>query len=117
MNIAELFEKAAKDIEYAPHKMFRGVYLLHLVKGEMTEGRISSHLVKVDPFCVLDTHNHPTQVEIHEVIQGTGECFVADRQMSYTPGVVAAIPEGVPHKVIAGKDGLFFLVKFTPALL
>ena len=116
MKIAEAFE-SANTADLVPHKVFKGVYLKHLVTGDKTEGRISSHLVKIDPFCVLDTHTHPEQIEIHEVIQGEGECTLAGMKIHYVPGVVRAIPQGVPHKIVAGKDGLYLLAKFTPALL
>ena len=117
MNIAEQFETVSNSIEFAPHKTFKGVSLKHLVKGEVTNGRISSHLVKVEPFCSLDEHSHPEQIEIHEVIQGTGECFIAGKKTTYTPGTVTVIPQGIPHSVIAGENGLYILAKFTPSLL
>jgi quercetin dioxygenase-like cupin family protein len=117
MNIAEEFESASSETGYTPHKVFKGVYLKHLVTGGMTDGRISSHLVKIDPFCTLDVHTHPEQVEIHEVIQGTGECVIGERKIRYVPGTAAVIPQNTPHKVAAGKDGLYILAKFTPALL
>ncbi|AIZ56909.1 AraC-like ligand binding domain protein [Candidatus Methanoplasma termitum] len=116
MNIAEAFE-LENIVEFTPHKTFKGVYLKHLVTGERTEGRISSHLVKIEPLCVLDTHTHPEQIEIHEVIQGSGECLIAGRKLRYVPGTVTVIPQGTPHKVTAGENGLYLLAKFTPALL
>ena len=116
MSIEEEFG-SANEADYVPHKVFKGVYLKHLVTGEETGGRISSHLVKVDPFCVLDTHTHPEQVEIHEVIQGDGECQIAGRKIRYVPGSVEAIPQGTPHRVTAGENGLYILAKFAPALL
>ena len=117
MNIAEQFETAAKGIDYAPHKTFKGVSLKHLVKGDTTDGRISSHLVRVEPFCSLDEHIHAGQFEIHEVIQGSGECLIAGKQIHYAPGTVAVIPQDTPHSVKAGENGLYILAKFTPALL
>ena len=117
MNIAELFESASDEIAYIPHKAFKGVHLKHLVKGETTEGRISSHMVKVEPFCSLETHVHPEQIEIHEVIHGAGECQIAEKQIQYAPGTVEVIPQNTPHKVTAGENGLWILAKFTPALL
>jgi quercetin dioxygenase-like cupin family protein len=117
MSIAERFESASNGIEYTPHKTFKGVYLKHLVKGDMTDGRISALLVKVEPFCSLETHAHPEQLEIHEVIQGTGECQIAEKQMPYSPGTVAVIPQNSPHRVTAGENGLYILAKFTPASL
>ena len=117
MNIAEQFESKSSKIAYTPHKTFKGVYLKHLVKGDMTDEQISSHMVKVEPLCSLDTHSHPEQVEIHEVIQGTGECLIAEKQITYSPGTVAVIPQNTPHRVTAGESGLYILAKFTPALL
>ena len=117
MNIAEQFEAVSCSINFIPHKSFKGVYLKHLVRGDMTDSRISSHLVKVEPFCSLDTHTHSEQLEIHEVIQGDGKCLIADEQLQYTPGTVAVIPQNTPHTVTAGESGLYILAKFQPALL
>jgi len=117
MSIAEQFAAASNDSDYIPHKSFNGVYLKHLVNGAMTDGRTSSHLVKVEPFCSLKTHTHPEQFEIHEVIQGTGECLIAEKQLRYTPGTVTVIPQNTPHSVTAGENGLYILAKFSPALL
>jgi len=117
MGIANLFEEKSARIEYTPHKKFIGVYMKHLVTGAMTDNRISCHLVKADPFCVLEAHTHPEQVEIHEVIEGDGICIIADKKVPYFPGVVEAIPQGITHEVQAGKDGIYILATFTPALL
>lgn len=117
MNITEQFEAMSNDISYIPHKTFKGVYLKHLVISDMTDGCISSHLVKVEPFCSLDMHTHPEQVEIHEVIQGSGICQIADNQIDYAPGTAAVILKNTPHKVTAGENGLYILAKFTPPLL
>lgn len=85
MNIVELFETKSNENDYTPHKAFKGVFLKHLVKGEMTDGRISCHLVKVEPFCSLETHVHPEQLEIHEVIFGDGECQIAEKKYNTLP--------------------------------
>lgn len=117
MSIVEQLESQNSQVDYAPHKKFAGVYMLHLVTGEQTEGRFSSHLIKVDPSCMLDVHVHPEQIEVHQVVQGTAECQIGDTHLSYAPGVVAVIPQNVPHKVEAGSEGLYMLAQFTPALL
>ena len=116
MFIAEQFETESDSISYTPHKSFKGVYLKHLVSGDMTDSLISSHLVKVEPFCSLDMHTHSQQLEIHEVIQGAGKCLIAEKQLQYTPGMVVVIPRNTPHMVTAGEDGLYILAKFSPAL-
>lgn len=117
MHIAERFELMSEKAEYTPHKTFKGVFLKHLVKGDQTGGRLSCHLVKVEPFCTLELHTHPQQLEIHEVIWGNGECCIAEKQVHYEPGRLEVIPENVPHRVTAGEEGLFILAKFAPALL
>lgn len=127
MNIGELFEtgKICMELnnyesiltEYVAHKTFKGVYLKHLVKGEQTNNQLSCHLVKVEPFCVLENHTHPNNLEIHEVILGDGICNIAENQSEYTVGTIGVIPANTPHKVVAGKDGLYILAKFSPALL
>ena len=117
MNIAEKFEAESAGIDYTPHKVFQGVYLKHLVKGETTGGLVSCHLVKVEPFCVLETHTHPEQLEIHEVLSGEGEGQIAGKQARYVPGAIEVIPKNTPHRVTAGKEGLYILATFTPASL
>jgi len=127
MNIGEIFETgnvygidfadSSTDNAFIPHKVFPGVSLKHLVRGKMTGNRLSCHLVRVEPGCVLDTHTHPEQAEVHEVICGDGVCELGGRVLEYRPGVVAVIPDGAEHRVTAGADGIYILAKFTPALL
>lgn len=127
MNLGELFGTGtvcsqssvikSDSIDFIPHKAFKGVSLKHLVKGEETNNQLSCHLVKVEPFCTLETHVHNNNLEIHEVIYGEGECQIADNQVNYKVGTVGVIPSNTQHKVTAGKDGLYILAKFSPALL
>lgn len=109
--------KETESIEWNPHPKFSGVFLKHILKGEDTCGRISSHLVRIEPFCMLGEHIHEGKVEIHEVVNGTGECMVNGKEYSYSVGVTAVIPENSPHSVRAGKEGLYLLAKFSPPLL
>lgn len=127
MNIGKFFETGkigsisnltkAETIEFCPHKAFKGVYLKHLVTGDKTGNKISCHLVKVEPYCVLDTHVHNNSLEIHEVIYGGGICYIAGNKIEYKIGTVGVIPEKTEHKVTTGKDGIYILAKFSPALL
>jgi mannose-6-phosphate isomerase-like protein (cupin superfamily) len=127
MNINEQFENGTiatlpsltqtQSIDFIPHPKFKGVAMKHLVTGSMTENQISCHLVKVDPFCTLDTHTHETNLEIHEIISGDGTCNLADKKIAYAPGTLTVIPPSTFHKVEAGRNGLYILAKFTPALL
>jgi quercetin dioxygenase-like cupin family protein len=127
MNIGELFERGtvsgsgfseqSAGNALSPHKTFPGVSLRHLVRSEMTGGQISCHLVKVEPSCVLDTHAHPEQIEIHQIIYGDGVCEIGDSTVPYGVGVVGVIPKGMAHRVMAGADGLYILAAFTPAFV
>ena len=102
----------AKDLEFNPHPKFKGVSLKNLVTGELTNNEISCHLVRVEPFCTLDTHIHEKSLEIHDVIYGSGTFYLGDKEFIYTKGSVGVIPAGIPHKVKAGSDGLYILAKF-----
>ena len=127
MNIAADFENGkivtyltvtdSQEIDFCPHAKFKGVSLKHLVKGEMTNNQISCHLVKVEPFCTLETHIHENNLEIHEVIYGGGVCEIAENKVDYTVGSIGVIPASTTHKVVAGENGIYILAKFTPALL
>lgn len=108
---------SAQNIDFIPHAKFKGVSLKHLVTGKMTDNQISCHLVKVEPFCVLDTHVHENILEIHEIISGDGTCCIGENKVDYSIGAVGVIPANTPHKVEAGSNGIYILAKFTPALL
>ena len=110
-------EKRSCELEYQPHKSFIGVSLMHLVTGEETNHQMSCHLVRVEPNCNLDTHIHGENLELHEVIAGTGICYLENNKYEYAQGTITIIPAGSSHKVVAGEDGLYILAKFTPALL
>ena len=96
MNTGKLFETGiicneftaieSTSIDFIPHKTFNGVSLKHLVKGEKTNNQLSCHLVKVEPFCSLETHVHADSLEIHEIIYGDGECQIAENQVKYSVG-------------------------------
>ena len=98
------------------HTTFKGVYLKHLILGEDSGNQLSCHIVKVEPNCILDTHQHEGKIEIHEVIGGNGTMFLDKKEINYTVGQICVIPANTPHKVVAGKDGLYLFAKFTPAL-
>jgi quercetin dioxygenase-like cupin family protein len=112
--ISEVIKSADKN--FSPHPKFKGVSLKNLVTGDMTNNKISCVLVKVEPFCTLDTHVHENNLEIHEVISGNATCYIGENKINYTIGTVGIIPENVSHKVEAGENGVYILAKFTPAL-
>ena len=127
LEIPAMFEQAAvaqvdrdtaiDSLEWIAHPAFAGVFMKHLVKGEETDGRLSCHMVKVEGGRELGLHRHDGQLELHEVINGEGTGFLGEREIGYAPGRMTIIPQGVPHKVQAGPDGLVLLAKFVPALL
>ena len=103
-------------LAWNPHASFKGVYLKHLITGQDTGSKLSCHIVKVEPNCILDTHMHDGKIEIHEVISGSGVMYLDGKEFSYSVGQMCVIPANTLHKVVAGKDGLYLFAKFTPAL-
>lgn len=77
---------------------------------------MSLHLVRVEPHCCLETHEHSKNLEIHKVIGGNGSVIIGDSSAEYCVGSVGVIPMGVSHKVTAGENGLYILATFSPAL-
>jgi quercetin dioxygenase-like cupin family protein len=105
------------EVEWVRHPKFKGVYLKHMIKGADTSGLFSSHLVKIEPNCCLETHRHENQLELHEVIEGNGLCRLIEKTFNYHLGKMAVILKGAKHMVQAGENGLILLAKFFPALL
>jgi len=103
--------------QWNPHPKFLGVSLKHLVTGEQTFNRFSSHIVRIDPGCVLDEHIHEGKTELHEIMKGSGICLLDETKIHYLPGDCAVIPDDTKHKVTTGKNGLIIHAKFFPALL
>lgn len=99
------------------HPNFEGVYLKHLIKGADTNGLFSSHMVKIDPNCRLETHCHENEFELHEIIKGEGAGQLVEETFDYQLGKMVVIPKGQTHMVQAGENGLTLLAKFFPAIL
>ena len=99
-----------------PHPRFAGVAMKTLISGKETAGQLSQHLVRVDPGCTLDWHEHPTQCESHLVISGDGEATLGERTADYAPGSLKSIAAGMQHRVRAGSNGLMLIASFSPAL-
>jgi quercetin dioxygenase-like cupin family protein len=103
--------------QWNPHPKFQGVYLKHIITGEQTNNRFSSHIVRIEPNCILDEHIHEGKTELHEVVEGSGICILNSIEVRYSPGDCAVIPDNVKHKVFADNNGLVLYAKFIPALL
>jgi quercetin dioxygenase-like cupin family protein len=110
-------EQKINDLQWNPHATFKGVYLKHLIVGKDTDNKLSCHIVKIEPGCILDTHMHDGKIEIHEIVAGSGTMYLDGKEINYVPGQICLIPANVPHKVVAGKEGMYILAKFTPSLL
>ena len=106
-----------ESLEWHSHPKFAGVFLKHLVTGGQNEGRFSAHLVRVQAGHEIGDHTHLGQWEIHEVIGGTGQCWLPGENLDYRAGVCAVIPADQLHRVVAGEQDLYILAKFVPALL
>lgn len=110
-------DEEIKELLWNQHPMFNGVSLRHLITGKDTDGKLSCHVVRIDPHCSLEEHFHESQWETHQVISGTGFLRLANREIAYHPGQVAVIPKGMKHKVVASNAGLVLHATFFPALV
>lgn len=104
-----------KDIAWTK-AAYDGVELKHIVTAADTDGRFSYHLVRIAPNCSIKNHIHTTQLETHEVIDGSGVCINNSVELDYKAGTISIMPAGVEHEVIAGENGLYLFAKFIPAL-
>ena len=127
MNKSVLFENSriitgkgsyrTDEIEWNRHPVFAGVWMKNLITGSDTGGRMSCHLVKIEPGCMIGEHIHEGRMELHEVTGGAGLCTIGEETFDYSEGIVSYIPENINHTVKAGGEGLFILAKFSPALI
>jgi quercetin dioxygenase-like cupin family protein len=108
------------QIPWQEHASFKGVYMKHLLVGNQTEGKMSCHLVRIDPGCEIGLHKHDGKVEVHTVLQGDGLCILPEaavEPIEYMCGKVSVVHSDIPHRVVARDGGLMILAKFSPALL
>ena len=105
------------DIDWASHPSFQGVHLKHIITSQLTEGKFSRHLVRIESGCEIGEHVHSDKWELHEILKGVGKAFLSDQEVSYVPGTSIVIPEGERHSVIAGREDLYLLTTFVPALV
>lgn len=108
--------RRGEELPWIPSPKFEGVVMRNLLEGACTGGRLSAHLVRIEPGKAIGEHVHEGSLEIHEILEGSGVAAMPGEEREYRPGVVSLIPQGSPHEVRAGKDGLVLLAKFAPAL-
>ncbi|MDM8514892.1 cupin [Desulfobacterales bacterium HSG16] len=107
----------AGTLKWNPHPAFEGVYLKHLVTGDMTDSKFSCHLVKIENGHEIGEHIHEKNWELHEPVDGLGRGFLAEKEIEYVLGVSVVIPEGVKHRIVAVDGDFYLLAKFIPALV
>lgn len=105
-----------ETLPWAPHPVYEGVVLKHLVRGAFSEGRFSYHLVRIMPGMKIGMHVHEGQVETHEVLAGAGVCLNNGVMLNYAPGVISIFAADTAHEIVAGEEGLFLFARFFPAL-
>lgn len=105
-----------ENIPWSKHPTFDGVELKHIVTAKETDGQFSYHLVRIAPNKSIKNHIHGSQLEMHEVIAGSGICINDGTKILYEAGVISIMPVGIPREVNAGDDGLYIFAKFIPAL-
>ena len=105
------------ELKWNKHASCEGVFLKHIVTGKFTDGKFSCHLVKVQAGCEISEHVHQNNWELHEVVAGEATGYLADQKISYVTGTTIVIPQGEKHRVVAGKQDLYLLAKFIPALV
>jgi len=110
-------EEHVKDLPWHEHPKIQGVALKHLITAKDSDGKFSSHLVRVNHGCEIGTHIHEGKWELHEVLGGCGKCRIDQKEVDYRAGVMAVIPADIPHVVAATESDLYILAKFVPALL
>ena len=98
------------------HPSFQGVFLKHLLTGKETGGAFSTHFVHIRKGCAIERHIHKGKWELHEVVDGQGECVIVEKTVQYQAGIMALIPPDMEH-IVKAKTDLYILAKFIPALL
>jgi quercetin dioxygenase-like cupin family protein len=110
-------EIAVKGLPWNAHAKYQGTFVKDLVTGKDTGGSFSCHIIRMDAGSVIADHVHDGKNELNEVIGGSGMGILEGVQTPFEPGVVIVIPGGKSHSLTAGREGLYFLAKFVPALL
>lgn len=110
--ILQTGEFSSEKQQWTAHPKFSGVRLKTLINKDQSNNVLNALLVSVAAGCELAEHIHEDQLEMHEVIEGTGSATLAGETAEYIPGTIALIPEGIKHSVRAGSAGLVLLAKF-----
>ncbi|NUQ60852.1 MAG: cupin domain-containing protein [Pirellulales bacterium] len=87
---------------------FPGV-TMHATEAEKT----TLSLVEMEPGAIIAEHSHPHE-QIGYMVAGGGEFIIAGQSYQVKVGQMWRLPGGVPHKVIAGPDGLTAVDVFYP---
>jgi quercetin dioxygenase-like cupin family protein len=101
-------------LPWKAHPKFAGVFLKDVLDTGQTGGRLSCHLVRIEPGHVIGRHVHVDSIELHETIKGSGVCLTPNGEIAYRPGVMGVLMPKEAHEVHAGEEGLYLFAKFIP---
>ncbi len=91
-----------------PRRPFPGV-AMHAFEGRA----MTVSIVDMEPHAVIDEHSHPHE-QVGYMVRGGGEFIIAGKSCQVGEGQMWRLPGGVPHKVIAGPEGLRAVDVFHP---
>ena len=93
------------------------VLVFHRTSDETNgEAVLVETIVRPDGF-VAAAHVHPHQTERFEVVEGLVGLRVGEKEILASPGDVAVVPEGTPHRFWNAGNGVArFLCEVRPAL-
>ena len=75
---------------------------------------VSVALVQLGPDTRILGHIHKERDEIAHVVMGSCTLKLGELLIEFNPGSVVLIPAGVPHGVLAGKEGAVVVSCFAP---
>ncbi len=84
------------------------------VTAEDTGGAYEVCEERCPPGFASRRHAHTQNHETFYVLEGNATFILGDETHQGTPGSLFHIPPGVPHKVIAGDDGIRMLMVYSP---
>jgi quercetin dioxygenase-like cupin family protein len=99
-----------------PHPAFAGVTLCRVVGAEESDNALTTLVVTLAPSAAMAPHRHGAETEQHIVMEGEGTLTLDGVSHAYRPGLVAIIPKGHEHAVVAGESGMVLLAVFSPGL-
>ena len=85
----------------------------YIVKDNKTLETLVVSSTELHPDQSTTGHSHAGQEEVYYFLKGFGEMELDDKKINVFVGDVVLIPDGVFHKVHAGRGGLYFVCIFN----